>query len=260
MADTTLPGVLLEGDHASRPAANTVASGTLYACSTHSLIYQSDASSWSTWATLGETGTAAHIADATDAHDASAVSADTTGYGNSSGDDVQEVLDDFDAAITAVGGGSGYIGYIHLQDQKSSGTASGGFTSGAWRTRTLNTEVADTNNDCSLASNQFTLSAGTYEIEARAGAVFVSGHQIRLRNTTDNTTVLVGSSAYAALVSASDGSQTDSVIQDRFTIGASKALEIQHQCAVTRATNGFGVQAGFGEIEVYCDVVLRRVS
>ena len=49
MADTTLPGVLLTGDHASRPAANAVATGTVYACSTHDLIYQSDGSSWSTW-------------------------------------------------------------------------------------------------------------------------------------------------------------------------------------------------------------------
>lgn len=49
MADTTLPGVLLTGDHASRPAATAVATGTVYACSTHDLIYQSDGSSWATW-------------------------------------------------------------------------------------------------------------------------------------------------------------------------------------------------------------------
>lgn len=44
---------LLEGDHASRPAFGDVPQGTLYACSTHGLIYQSDgATAWSTWATL----------------------------------------------------------------------------------------------------------------------------------------------------------------------------------------------------------------
>ena len=62
MADTTLPGVLLEGDHASRPAANAVASGAIYACSDHALIYQSDGSSWSTYATLGGGAPAAHAA------------------------------------------------------------------------------------------------------------------------------------------------------------------------------------------------------
>src|SRR5687767_3222433 len=52
MPDITIPGMFLTGDHASRPAANAVGGGSLYACSTHSLIYQSDGSSWSTWATL----------------------------------------------------------------------------------------------------------------------------------------------------------------------------------------------------------------
>jgi len=42
------------GDHASRPAASAVPQGTLYSCTTHSLIYQSDGTSaWTTWATLG---------------------------------------------------------------------------------------------------------------------------------------------------------------------------------------------------------------
>lgn len=44
---------LLEGTHAARPAANAVPEGTLYSCSDHNLIYQSDTSSWTTWATLG---------------------------------------------------------------------------------------------------------------------------------------------------------------------------------------------------------------
>ena len=56
MVATTLNGVLLTGDHASRPTATTVAKGALYACSTHALVYQSDASSWSTWATLSAGG------------------------------------------------------------------------------------------------------------------------------------------------------------------------------------------------------------
>jgi hypothetical protein len=39
--------------HANLPAANAVPSGCLYSCTTHSLVYRSDGSSWSTWATLG---------------------------------------------------------------------------------------------------------------------------------------------------------------------------------------------------------------
>jgi hypothetical protein len=53
MATTRFSDHLLEGDHASRPAATDIPQGTLYSCTTHSLIYQSDGSTWSTWATLG---------------------------------------------------------------------------------------------------------------------------------------------------------------------------------------------------------------
>lgn len=57
---------VLTGTHASRPAASAVPAGTLYSCSTHGLVYQSDGTSaWSTWATLGGTETlAATIMDA----------------------------------------------------------------------------------------------------------------------------------------------------------------------------------------------------
>lgn len=44
---------ILTGVHASRPTATTVPAGTLYSCTTHSLVYQSDGATWSTWATLG---------------------------------------------------------------------------------------------------------------------------------------------------------------------------------------------------------------
>jgi hypothetical protein len=49
----TVAGILLVGDHASRPAAATVVAGTLYSCTDHDLIYQSDGAAWSTWADLG---------------------------------------------------------------------------------------------------------------------------------------------------------------------------------------------------------------
>lgn len=201
----------------------------------------------------------AHIADSADAHDASAISVLDTAA-NFTGTDVEAVLAELQDNIDGVGGGSGYIGYIRLEDQKAANTASGGFTTGAYRTRTLNTEVTDSNNDCSLSSDQITLAAGTYDCLITCPAVFVSSHKARLRNVTDTTTVLVGTSAYAPIVSASDGSQTESIIRGRFTIGASKALEVQHACTVTRATNGFGVQSNLTEIEVYCVAEFWRVS
>lgn len=59
-----------DGTHASRPVATAVADGTLYACSTHGLVYQSDGATWATWLTpTGGTPSAhasSHIAAGSD--------------------------------------------------------------------------------------------------------------------------------------------------------------------------------------------------
>lgn len=49
----TVAGILLSGDHASRPAAGTPPVGSVYACSDHGLIYYTDGGSWATWADAG---------------------------------------------------------------------------------------------------------------------------------------------------------------------------------------------------------------
>lgn len=93
---------LLEGDHGSRPAFGDVPEGTLYACSDHALIYQSDgATAWSTWATLGG-DVSAHTGDTADAHDASAIS--FTPAGSIAATDVQAAIEEV-ASEAGVGGG-----------------------------------------------------------------------------------------------------------------------------------------------------------
>src|SRR6185369_11177446 len=55
----TVAGIHLGIDtHANRPAGNSCPDGSMYSCSTHSLIYKSNyaGNSWATWATLGSTG------------------------------------------------------------------------------------------------------------------------------------------------------------------------------------------------------------
>jgi hypothetical protein len=70
-----LATVLDTGDHASRPAASTAA-GMLYSCSDHSLVYQSDGSSWTTWATLGAVADHNHTAAGGDGGDLDAAIVD----------------------------------------------------------------------------------------------------------------------------------------------------------------------------------------
>ncbi len=150
----------------------------------------------------------------------------------------------------------GGIGHIILWEQQTANTAGGTFTSGSFQTRVLNTEHLDTNGDCSLSSNQITLTAGTYDCHIRCPAFVVNQHKARLRNVTDSTTVLVGSSEYDD--GAAGGGH--SFIVGRFTIAASKALEVQHRGQNTRATNGFGVASNFAEIEIYTVAEFWRIA
>lgn len=146
--------------------------------------------------------------------------------------------------------------YVLLQDQEAQNTAGGTFSSGAWRTRVLNTEVSDVGGLCSLASNQFTLTAGTYLIAAIAPANGCNQHQLRLQNVTDTTTVLTGQSMYTV---STTNNQSVAHLRGIFTIGASKALELQHQCQTTQLTTGFGLAANF-TTEVYAIVELWKIG
>lgn len=140
--------------------------------------------------------------------------------------------------------------YAKVSDQKSVNTDGGTFTSGAWQTRTLNTEDSDDSGFLALSSNQVTLSAGTYIVRASAPAVQVNVHQTRLMNVTDNSVIIVGTSEFAG---ATGVGVTRSWVCGKFTIGASKALELQHRAITTKATNGFGAAATF-TTEVYAEM------
>lgn len=151
---------------------------------------------------------------------------------------------------------------IILQCQLAENSDDGGFTLGAWRTRTLNTEVLDTANRCTLASNQFTLLTGTYFIRAYAPAYRVSGNKARLQNITDGTTTVKGTSEYAYSVNAFG--TVWSKVFGQFTIAASKVFEIQHFAEATKTVNGFGVHGdtsyGSGQIEIYTTVEITVIA
>ena len=160
------------------------------------------------------------------------------------------------AAVTAAKLGTNtFVSYAILNDTKSSGTPGGTFTSGDWRTRDLNTEVDDPDGIVSIASNQFTLGAGSYLIRWSATAFFVDIHQTRLYDITNAAALALGSSEYA---SNTYFGQTRSFGSDRVTISTTTVYEIQHRCEATKSTNGFGVTTVFGDSNVYTEVEIFK--
>ncbi len=159
--------------------------------------------------------------------------------------------------LVSGGAGGGSSDYILIREEQTANTHGGTFTLGAWRTRVLNTESSDDGGHASLSSNQITLAAGDYVIHATAPAYSVNGHKLRLYNVTDSSDIIIGTSEFAE-----GGTDTiRAVVSGKFTIAASKALELQHWGAVTVATFGLGVAVNMdSKVEVYSEVQLWKVG
>ena len=152
----------------------------------------------------------------------------------------------------------GLMTYALICDKKDSTTAGGTFTSGAWRTRDLNTKIADPDNIVTIpASNdQFTLQAGSYLIEANAPGYHVNRHTLRIQNITAGTTVQVGQTVYA---NATNTVANNSFVVARVTITGSTVFEIQHRSQSNHANNGMGVQTEINGVDsIYTTVKIYK--
>ncbi len=146
---------------------------------------------------------------------------------------------------------------VVVVDEKAANTAGGTCTSGSWQTRDLNTLIVNDDTIASVSGNQVTLPAGTYECWISAPAYAVNGHMIRLEDITGTATIETGTSQQAGTtVNAS----SRSFVLGKFTLGVSSALEVQHRCATTKATTGFGVANNFGVVETYTIAMFRKVN
>ena len=145
-----------------------------------------------------------------------------------------------------------------FSDNKTAGTGGGTFTSGAWRTRDLQTSLFNNITSCSLASNQITLPAGTYEVSANAPSFQVNASMVRLYNITDSA--VVGNNGSTCYNAASDSTIAPAILNLGFTITGTKVFELQHRCETTKSSNGYGVDVTFGGVEVYSQIKIVKVA
>lgn len=144
--------------------------------------------------------------------------------------------------------------YLQVQDQKASG-ADGGASAVGSQTRTLNTVVTNTITGASVASNIITLPAGTYRVKASAPSFTSNKHRLRLRNLTDSTNQVLGTSEYStgAVV------QSRSFIDGQFTIAGVKTFDLSHYCSAVKTVDGLGVSTGDGLTEIYTTIEIWKV-
>ena len=155
---------------------------------------------------------------------------------------------------------------VIIQDQKSSGTGPQSIADTTWETRTLNTVVRNVGG-ASLASSLVNLPAGTWLIQATSviGSILNSSSvrgSIRIRNSTDSTTLAVGVNGGA--VPSSTGSQGSSTPMSAVcvvTLASAKDIAVQ---VYTKSYYSAGATGGFatssGEVEVYTTFEATKVA
>ena len=142
---------------------------------------------------------------------------------------------------------------IILYDQKAQNVAGDTYTTGAARTRVINTVNINEIPGASLASNQVTLPAGYYRLMATTsyGSTGGIGSMSQLRNTTTGVTLLTSTSDYINGLINNIMS-----ISGCFTLAASSALEIQ---TLQTGTSYGGYAANVGT-ETYLQAHFQKIG
>jgi hypothetical protein len=168
-------------------------------------------------------------------------------------------------AVTAdsfIGDGSALTGiantFFIVQETQAANTNGGTFTSGAWRTRDLNTtQINSIPTGASLASSRVTLPAGTYRAQGFAAGYRVDETKSRLYSITASATLLLGSTARA---DQNNYVYVNCIIDGVFTIGVSTVIELQHRCSLTNSVEGLGKASNFGERELYAQMSFEKIA
>lgn len=150
-----------------------------------------------------------------------------------------------------------FLQRMHVQDVKAPGIDGGTFTSGAWRTRTLNTIRENTIAGASLSANTITLPAGRYLINGSAPACKVIRHKTWFQNVSDGVTAFEGTNEVSDF---NYPSVTRSHFKGLIVLTAPKNFQVLHACEVTVANTGMGFSTVSLGNEVYTDVEIIRIG
>lgn len=150
-------------------------------------------------------------------------------------------------------GGGGEL--LHARDERASGSSGGSSTAGAWTTRTINTVKTNEITGASLASDLITLPAGTYEADITGAFYSANRCKHRLWNATAAATLLSGRSDYGG-----GGVGQSARIVGRFTLASTSDVRLDYYVEAGTGTIGLGVPSSSGEVEVYADLLIRKVG
>jgi len=128
-----------------------------------------------------------------------------------------------------------------FKDKKAYNVNGGNSAATTWTRHDLTiNETSSLQSFGTLSSNQVTLSAGTYIVEASSVFYLTSSGKIRLYNTTDAAVACEGGTdSYGPNVAGGD--QVTATMQGVIVIAGSKTFELQYWCANAIGGSGLGV-------------------
>jgi len=146
---------------------------------------------------------------------------------------------------------------LHVRDEKAIDSNGGNPTAGI-NTRDLNTIKTNEITGASVSSNEITLPAGTYYLDASSPAYKATRHHAYLYNTTDSATTITGTAEYNH---SSYSVLTRSFIIGRFTISSQKVFTLRHYIQSSN-TAGLGLSSYYvsGNTSNYADVKIWRTA
>lgn len=154
-------------------------------------------------------------------------------------------------------GAAGSQGYAKFSDRKASGVAGGGAIAGI-QDRTLNSTDLNDIPGVSLSGNLVTLSAGTFEIEARAPIYLGGGSRLIVFNQTDGVAIAYGS---GQIPGSGEVSTMQINVSGKFTITSPKSIKLQQYNNAAASTVGLGVPISqAGVMEVYAELIVRKIT
>ncbi len=156
---------------------------------------------------------------------------------------IREIVDDFDL--------------LHIRDEKTANTDGGASLANDFQTRVLNTVIGVNEiSGSSLASDTITLPAGTYEIQCTSPSVETTKTKVYLYNKDDAEYTIIGQNQYSrgVLIQANYA-----YLYGQFRIEVETDFEIRLWTNEAEATNGLGKKMNDGELEVYTEVMIRKL-
>lgn len=159
------------------------------------------------------------------------------------------------AAWATVGPSSPQVSIFSVS--QASGTNGGTATSGSFIKIGLNTTVVNGITSCTLSSGVISLPAGTYTVSASNPFCGVNDCKIKLRNTTDSTDEIIGTSG------SQSGTATQTIRTELlgvFTIAGTKNYELQYRVSVTLASYGLGINNSFSVAENYALITITKTA